>query len=127
MGQRQSYRSRVSTVLGFLGLGFLGLVMLAAITPAARAETPPAKSAPMCWRYENIGAWLTAFNAAGMRRIGGDARGSARCPIASAARDRKGHARTSELVFERHLLTTAQGASAADEALKSVVAARRSR
>src|SRR5215831_3663088 len=78
MGQRQSYRSRVSTVLGLVW-GFLGLVMSAMITPAARAVAPSAKSAPMCWRSLYIGAWLVAFNAAGMRPIGRGAQGSALC------------------------------------------------
>src|SRR5262249_55542479 len=74
MGQRQSYRSRVSTVLGLvlrLVWGFLGLVMSAMITPAARAVAPSAKSAPMCWRSLYIGAWLVAFNAAGCDLLAG--------------------------------------------------------
>src|SRR5215470_6443060 len=49
MGQRQSYLSRVSTVLGLV-LDLLGLVMGAMITLAVRTVAPSAKSAPMCWR-----------------------------------------------------------------------------
>src|SRR5690348_16738256 len=50
MGQRQSYRSSVSTVLGLV-LVFLGLLMSAMITPASRVVAPTAKSAQMCWRW----------------------------------------------------------------------------
>src|SRR5262245_6474668 len=61
------------------GLGLLGLGHFGPDNSCGEGCAPSAKSAPMCWRYLYIGAWLVAFNAAGMRPIGRGAQGSARC------------------------------------------------
>ena len=110
MGQRQSYRSRVSTVLGLV-LGFLGLVMLAVITPAARAVTPSRViRTDVLEMRPYIGAWLAAFNAAGMRRISGtlEAQRDARSP---APLGTGGDALAPASLCSRDLLAIAQGCS----------------